>query len=124
MIRLQLKYKETLIKEVLVDKGEITIGRDSRNDLQIDNLAVSSKHARIFKHPKGYAIEDLKSTNGTYVNNKRIKSKLLSHDDQIAIGKHTIVVLQGDKADIKGSKSQDATYVLDAKEIQKMIKKK
>ena len=124
MIKLQLKYKQTLIKEVLVDKGDVTIGRDAGNDLQIDNLAVSGKHARIFKGPDHYAIEDLNSTNGTYVNNKRIKTKVIENDDQISIGKHTIVVLYGDKAGQKAAKTQDATYVLDAKEIQKMIKKK
>lgn len=124
MIKLQLKYKQTLIKEVLVDKGAVTIGRHADNDLQIDNLAVSGKHARIFLSTKGHAIEDLKSTNGTYVNNRRIKRRLLAHDDQISIGKHTIVVLKFDKTVQQESKIQDATYVLDAKEIEKLMKKK
>ena len=63
------------------------------NDLQIDNLAVSSFHARVEKQLGHYFIEDLNSTNGSFVNNKKITRWGLSHNDAVTIGKHTLVFL-------------------------------
>ena len=51
MIKLQLKFKDTILKELVTYKNEIAVGRDPINDLAIDNLATSSQHARLFKGP-------------------------------------------------------------------------
>jgi len=65
----------------------ITIGRRSTNDVCIPNLSVSGRHARI-AFSKGEAwIEDLNSTNGTYINNRLISRQILNNDDELVIGK-------------------------------------
>lgn len=94
MIKLQLMFKNKVLKELVTDKSEIAIGRDTVCDLCIDNLAASSRHARVFKGPdEKYIIEDLNSTNGTMVNGKEVKLQILNDNDQIRIGKHTVLVI-------------------------------
>jgi pSer/pThr/pTyr-binding forkhead associated (FHA) protein len=112
--------KDKIIREILIDKNEIAIGRDSGNDLCIDNLAASSRHSRLFKGPDNtYAIEDLNSTNGTFVNGKQIMTQGLQNYDQVAIGKHTIcITYQDDDAfsERKTSSISQSTYLLDPQE--------
>ena len=50
MIQIELKFKNTVLKAVETDRDEITIGRKKSNNIHIDNLQVSNKHARIIKH--------------------------------------------------------------------------
>lgn len=126
MIKLQLKFKDTILKEFLTDKNEIAIGRDTGNDLCIDNLAASSRHARVFKGPDDkYAIEDLNSTNGTYVNGTEVMMQILNANDQVTIGKHTIhVTYQDDDAfkEHKHSRVSESTYMLAPKEREKLTR--
>ncbi len=126
MIKLQLKFKEKVLKELLTDKNEIAIGRDTANDLCIDNLATSSRHARVFKGPDNkYAVEDLNSTNGTNVNGKKVMTQVLNDKDLIAIGKHIIrVTYQDDDAfkEQKPSRSTESTYMLDPKDREKLTR--
>jgi hypothetical protein len=68
MAKLTLKKNNQTIKEIPVSKDRVvTIGRDQTNDLQLDNLAVSRFHAKIYKEGWPFYIEDLKTTNGTYL---------------------------------------------------------
>jgi pSer/pThr/pTyr-binding forkhead associated (FHA) protein len=126
MIKLQLMLKDLILKEFLTDKNEIAIGRDSSNDLCIDNLAASSRHARLFKGPNNhFAIEDLNSTNGTYVNGKKIMTQVLDNEDQITIGKHTIrVSYQDDDAfkEQKSNRNNQSTYMLGPGELEKLTR--
>ena len=69
------------------DTTEISIGRRSTNDVCIPNLSVSGKHARITLDTTGALIEDLNSTNGTYINGRLISRQLLESGDEIVIGK-------------------------------------
>lgn len=126
MIKLQLKFKDAILKEFVTDKNEIAIGRDSGNDLCIVNLAASSRHARVFKGPDDkYAIEDLNSTNGTYVNGMEVMTQVLNNNDQVTIGKHTIHVTYQDDAafkEQKPSRLNETTYMLDSKEREKLTR--
>ena len=72
MLTISLKFKNSEIKTVETDKAEITIGRNPGNDIHIDNLGVSKQHAKIIKQDGNYVIEDLNSTNGTFINEKRV----------------------------------------------------
>lgn len=110
MIQIQLKFKSTVLKTIETDRDEITIGRKKNNNIHIDNLQVSNKHARIVKHASNYFIEDLKSTNGTFLNNKKIIKEPLREKDIITIGKHTLVIHLEDKRD--DSDITDATYAV------------
>jgi pSer/pThr/pTyr-binding forkhead associated (FHA) protein len=91
MARLILKFQGALIKEYEIDQPSTRIGRREGNDIQIDNLAVSGSHAKVQKVNDSYIIVDLKSTNGTFVNRKKIVQAKLNHMDEITIGKHTLI---------------------------------
>jgi hypothetical protein len=88
-----------VIKEVQVTKDKTTLGRRPYNDIVIDNLAVSGEHAVLQMGGSEVFIEDLNSTNGTYINGKAIKKHLLSHNDTVEIGKYKIKYLVDDGVD-------------------------
>jgi pSer/pThr/pTyr-binding forkhead associated (FHA) protein len=81
---------EVVIKEVQLTKDRTTLGRRPYNDVVIDNLAVSGEHAVILMHGSEVTLEDLNSTNGTYVNGKAIKKQVLQNGDSIEVGKYKI----------------------------------
>ena len=67
-----------------------TIGRKPGNDIQIDNLSVSGRHAQVITILEDSFLEDLGSTNGTYVNGKLVKKHALENGDKITLGKYQI----------------------------------
>ncbi|MFC7407511.1 MULTISPECIES: FHA domain-containing protein [Hydrogenophaga] len=79
-----------VIKEVQLTKERTTLGRRPYNDLVIDNLAVSGEHAAFVLEGNTALVEDLNSTNGTYVNGKAIRRQALAHGDLVEIGKYKI----------------------------------
>ncbi len=79
-----------VIKEVQLAKERTTLGRRPYNDVVIDNLAVSGEHAAIQMTGSEVVLEDLNSTNGTYVNGKAIKKQALQNGDTIEVGKYKI----------------------------------
>ena len=97
MLKIELKFKDRVLKHIETDKSEITIGRGSNCDIQIDNLAVSNTHAKIIKQQSGYRIEDLKSTNGTFLNDLSIQNANLGPNDIVTIGKHSLQIKSMDE---------------------------
>lgn len=89
--KLIVKLHDSVLKEVEVDQTQFTIGRKPDNDLVIDNSAVSGRHARLIKVQEVYFLEDLKSTNGTFVNETRIDRRQLRDTDVVTIGKHRLI---------------------------------
>ncbi len=90
-----LLHEGLTIKKIPIDDAEIRIGRNTDSDIFIDDLMASKNHAKILRQDnpdqKGeydYYIEDLGSTNHTYVNDKKISRKKLAHEDRIRIGRH------------------------------------
>ena len=79
-----------VIKEVQLTKDRTTLGRRPYNDIVIDNLAVSGEHAVLQMMGNEVYLEDLNSTNGTYVNGKAVKKQLLQNNDTVEIGKYKI----------------------------------
>ncbi len=79
-----------VIKEVQLTKDRTTLGRRPYNDIVIDNLAVSGEHAVVQMMGNDVHLEDLNSTNGTYVNGKAVKKQQLQNNDTIEIGKYKI----------------------------------
>ena len=79
-----------VIKEVQLTKDRTTLGRRPYNDIVIDNLAVSGEHATLQLSGNEVHVEDLNSTNGTYVNGKAIKKQLLQNGDTVEVGKYKV----------------------------------
>ena len=79
-----------VIKEVQLTKDRTSLGRRPYNDIVIDNLAVSGEHAVFQMSGNEVYLEDLNSTNGTYVNGKAVKKQLLQNTDTVEIGKYKI----------------------------------
>jgi len=90
MAKLVLSMNGVVQGEYELSKERLTVGRKPDNDIQIDNLAVSGKHAMVITILDDSFLEDLGSTNGTYVNGKLIKKHALKDGDVIAIGKHEL----------------------------------
>lgn len=82
-----------VIKESQLTKDRTSLGRRPYNDIVIDNLAVSGEHAVLQMSGNEVYLEDLSSTNGTYVNGKSVKKLLLQNNDTIEIGKYKIKYL-------------------------------
>jgi pSer/pThr/pTyr-binding forkhead associated (FHA) protein len=90
MPKMIVSIDEVVIKEVQLTKDKTTLGRRPYNDIVIDNLAVSGEHAVLQMTGSEVFLEDLNSTNGTYLNGKAIKKQQLQNGDSIEIGKYKI----------------------------------
>ena len=93
MPRLILQLEETVLNKY--DMGQMaTIGRLSDNSVMIDSPAVSSHHACVFRDGDQFVVEDLQSTNGTFVNGTRVSRHVLQHGDVVTVGRHQLVLDQ------------------------------
>ncbi|NCT84499.1 MAG: FHA domain-containing protein [Comamonadaceae bacterium] len=99
MGKLVVSLDGVVIKEVQITKDKTTLGRRPYNDIVIDNLAVSGEHAVLQMVGADVFIEDLNSTNGTYINGKAIKKQLLADNDTVEIGKYKIKFLLNEGGD-------------------------
>ena len=93
---LVLTLNQSVLGEFSLDKERLLIGRKPENDIQVDNLAVSGQHAAIITILNDSFLEDLDSTNGTFVNGKLVKKHALKHGDVITIGKHELKYVNDD----------------------------
>jgi pSer/pThr/pTyr-binding forkhead associated (FHA) protein len=107
MSKLVISLDGVVIKEALISKEKTTLGRRPYNDIVIDNLAVSGEHALLHLVASDVVIEDLNSTNGTYINGKAVKKQQLSNNDIIEIGKYKIKYLA------TGAAEYDRSMVVD-----------
>jgi len=128
MSRLVLKFEKSALKEVPLGTRPVTIGRAPDNDIQIDNLAVSNYHARVYVEAGSLVIEDLNSLNGSFLNDIRVERAMLKDGDAILIGKHEILVDQTHDAalPLDGWRKAPAprvneTMILDTHERRKML---
>ena len=80
----------------LLDAAETKIGRDTTNEIQLDDITVSRSHAMISKKD-GYHIRDLGSLNGTYLNAIAVRDTQVNAGDEIQIGKYHLTLFIGDK---------------------------
>jgi pSer/pThr/pTyr-binding forkhead associated (FHA) protein len=90
MPKMIISLDGVVLKEVQLTKDRTSLGRRPYNDIVIDNMAVSGEHAVLQMSESEAYIEDLNSTNGTYVNGKTVKKQLLQNDDIVEIGKYKI----------------------------------
>lgn len=99
MAKLVLSINGAIQGEYELDREKLVIGRKPTNDVQIDNLSVSGKHCMVITILDDSFLEDLGSTNGTYVNGKLVKKHALKNGDVISIGKHELKYVNEDASD-------------------------
>jgi predicted component of type VI protein secretion system len=127
VVRVLLKYKGAVVKEVLLRTEVTTIGRKPDNDIVIDNQAVSGHHAQLIQNSNTLAIEDLQSLNGTYLNGKKISKIELYDGDVVSLGVHTLDIFSDKKRDadnklfsVRG-RSMDETVIIAAGDQKKLL---
>lgn len=112
MAKLVLSLNGVLQGEYELDRERLMIGRKPDSDIPIDNLSVSGKHAIVITILDDSFIEDLGSTNGTYVNGKLIKKHALKDGDTISIGKHEIRYVNEDAASSEEEDDFEKTMII------------
>ncbi len=88
--KLILSMDGLVLKEIPLAKERMTIGRKPHNDIQIDNLAISGEHAVVVTILSDSFLEDMGSTNGTFVNGQQVKKHFLQNGDTIELGKYRL----------------------------------
>lgn len=92
MAKLVISVNGMNLREYELDKVRVTIGRNSSNDIVLNEPVVSGEHAAINQEGGTVSIVDLNSTNGTYVNERLlVEKKALKHNDTISIGNHDLL---------------------------------
>ena len=130
MAKLTLKYEKTVLKEYALSKSTFTVGRLPDNQIQVDNLAVSGHHAKIYWEGDHFVLEDTGSFNGTFLNNERISKHVLANGDNILVGKHTLTFADDGSESFDAVPPQaaapplprmDATMALDTRKAREML---
>lgn len=91
--RLILTLEGKIIREIPITSRPISIGRKHNNDIQLNDLTLSGRHAQITSVPDYVFIEDLGSTNGTLVNGNHVKKVALEHGDIVQVGHHQLTYM-------------------------------
>ena len=91
MPKLLIKFEAAFIREVKLDKTSFTVGRKPDNDIALDNAAVSGHHCKFYESGGTWFVEDLNSTNGTFVNNRKVLKSGLKNGDSVTLIKYTLI---------------------------------
>ncbi len=117
MAKLILSMDGLVLKEIPLIKERTSIGRKPHNDIQIDNLAISGEHAVIVRILNDSFLEDLNSTNGTYVNGQPVKKHFLQNNDVIELGKYKLKFVV--EAPLQAGAEYEKTMVLRPEALRK-----
>ena len=93
MTKLVLSSGGTVLHQQFIDQARITIGRGAYNHIVISDAAMSREHAAIVTVGDDRIVEDLDSSNGTFVNGSRISRRILQHRDVIEFGAFNLCYL-------------------------------
>lgn len=102
--RLVLSMDGLVLREIVLDRERINIGRKGTNEIQIEDLAISGEHARITTILGDSFLEDLDSTNGTQVNGKPVTRKALSDGDVVDLGKYRLKFIAAQMSEEEAAK--------------------
>jgi pSer/pThr/pTyr-binding forkhead associated (FHA) protein len=98
--RLVIRSGVDVGKEYILDKNEFIVGREQTADIIVSDPEISRRHARIFFQNNGYIIEDLGSTNGTFVNGQKISGPyLLRPGEVVNFGEHVSALFESVQVD-------------------------
>ena len=114
MAKIVVKLKDKLVNELILQKDSVTtIGRDPSNGIHLVNPAVSRFHAKLYRQGWEFYIEDMGSSNGTFLNGRKVSWKAgLKRNDKITIAKYTLIFLddRSDYEEVKRDK-EDKTII-------------
>jgi pSer/pThr/pTyr-binding forkhead associated (FHA) protein len=126
MPSIKLNFRNKSLADFPLKRGySLTIGRKKNNDVIIDNLAVSSHHAKIDSVGDSFVLIDLQSKNGSFVNEKPVSSHWLKPGDTINIGKHSLVFGYSENETLPEDETDeiDRTMVMDTSQYRSMVNK-
>ena len=120
MARITVNRDSFKIDERELLQGTLSIGRNQDNDLQIDDPAVSGHHAKIVTVFESHYVEDLSSTNGTFVNGTRTKTHTLHNGDVLTIGHYQLLFQSNNTAAMQDA---NATMMIGVSQLQELTRK-
>ncbi|MDO8320394.1 FHA domain-containing protein [Rhodoferax sp.] len=109
MSKITITLDDEPVRDVQLVKERTTLGRRPFNDVVLENLAVSGQHACLIQHDLQVLIEDLDSTNGTYVNGRSVKKQKLQNGDTVEIGKFKIKFVDESESEDEAAGPQGLT---------------
>lgn len=129
ILKIRLSLKGRPVKAFTFEQPTITVGRDPKADVFLDNPGISREHLRISRTSGGYfEVEDLGSANGTYVNDQLVRREYLMNNDVVRVGKFSLWVnYDVDRREARMSsptataKTYEGTTVLSTRELDQMI---
>ena len=123
MARLILSLDSQVMAEYNMNKERYTIGRLPDNDIRIDNPAVSGHHSLIINILNDSFLEDLNSTNGTYVNGKLIKKHAMQHGDVITVGHHQLRFVDNQDGDAEQDEFEKTMVITPSSQGEERIRR-
>jgi pSer/pThr/pTyr-binding forkhead associated (FHA) protein len=123
MARLILSLDGQTLAEYNMTKERYTVGRLPDNDIRIDNAAVSGHHSLIINILNDSFLEDLNSTNGTYVNGKLIKKHALQHADVITVGHHQLRYIDDQAQQAPEDEFEKTMVIQPSAQVEKHVEK-
>jgi len=123
MARLVLSLDGQILAEYNMNKERYTIGRLPDNDIRIDNPAVSGHHSLIINILNDSFLEDLNSTNGTYVNGKLIKKHALQHGDVVTVGHHQLRFVDQQEGDAEQDEFEKTMVIQPSSQGEEKLRK-
>jgi pSer/pThr/pTyr-binding forkhead associated (FHA) protein len=112
-----------VLAEYNMNKERYTIGRLPDNDIRIDNPAVSGHHSLIINILNDSFLEDLNSTNGTYVNGKLIKKHAMQHGDVITVGHHQLRFVDSQDVDAEQDEFEKTMVIMPSSQGEDRIRR-
>ncbi len=111
--RILLASEGKTVVELELKPGRLVIGRTVDNDVQIDSKFISRHHCQIVTHADACVIEDLNSTNGIYVQSKRVRRHNLNDGDVVQVGQHEIMYIDERAPRLRGAPDHADTGVIE-----------
>ncbi|MCH7877855.1 MAG: FHA domain-containing protein [candidate division Zixibacteria bacterium] len=115
MAEIIVKYDDKVIERVVIDKRRISIGRTKENDIVLENRGVSRRHAVIEFNDSGAVVIDNESLNGIFLNDRRVTEEVLRENDEITIGKYSLIFHSQETEEPGSDIGYDGTMILNTK---------
>ena len=123
MAEIIVKYDDKVIERVVIDKRRISIGRTKENDIVLENRGVSRRHAVIEFNDSGAVVIDNESLNGIFLNDRRVTEEVLRENDEITIGKYSLIFHSQETEEPGSDVGYDGTMILNTKKQKQRIQR-